>query len=191
MSDQPLDALVVGAGSAGLGVSHELKMAGLTHEVLERSLIGETWRSSRWDSFHLNTVNAQSVLPGDTYRGRDPEGFVSRDQFVGYLVDYARRHSLPVRENEAVLSAARAWDGKFLIRTAKRQLTARSLVIASGALSVPTRPVFSNLIPSEILQIDASSYRNPDALPDGAALVIGSAQSGLSLIHISEPTRPY
>ena len=41
--DRPFDAAVIGAGWAGLGVSYELAKAGLSHRVLERGRIGETW----------------------------------------------------------------------------------------------------------------------------------------------------
>jgi putative flavoprotein involved in K+ transport len=53
--DGPFDAAVIGAGWAGLGVSYALTRAGLSHRVLERGRIGETWLTQRWDSFHLNT----------------------------------------------------------------------------------------------------------------------------------------
>ena len=38
------DAIIVGAGQAGLAVSHELNAAGIEHVVLERGRIGTTWR---------------------------------------------------------------------------------------------------------------------------------------------------
>ena len=41
--DRALDAAVIGAGWAGLGVSYVLAKAGLSHRVLERGRIGETW----------------------------------------------------------------------------------------------------------------------------------------------------
>src|SRR5947199_2098183 len=49
--DRPLDAAVIGAGWAGLGVSYALAEADLSHRVLERGRIGETWLTQRWDSF--------------------------------------------------------------------------------------------------------------------------------------------
>ncbi len=64
-----LDAVVIGAGWAGLGVSHALTQSGLRHRVLERGRIGETWRTQRWDSFRINTPNIQTIMPGDTYVG--------------------------------------------------------------------------------------------------------------------------
>jgi putative flavoprotein involved in K+ transport len=56
-----LDVAVIGAGWAGLGVSSYLAQAGLRHRVLERSRIGETWRTQRWDTFRLNTPNWASL----------------------------------------------------------------------------------------------------------------------------------
>ncbi len=70
-----LDAVVVGAGWAGLGVSHALTQRGLRHRVLERGRIGETWRTQRWASFRMNTPNVQTVMPGDRYDGSDPMVF--------------------------------------------------------------------------------------------------------------------
>ncbi|MEY9829970.1 cation diffusion facilitator CzcD-associated flavoprotein CzcO [Sinorhizobium fredii] len=91
-----LDAVVIGAGSAGLGVSYFLKQQGREHQVLERSRIGETWRTPRWDSFRLNSPNIRSTLPGDSFDGPDPLGASTQHQFVAYLESYAERHRLPV-----------------------------------------------------------------------------------------------
>ena len=52
-----LDAVVVGAGQAGLGISYFLQRDGRKHLVFERGRIGETWLSQRWDTFQLNTPN--------------------------------------------------------------------------------------------------------------------------------------
>jgi len=74
----PLEAVVIGAGHAGLAVSKRLTDAGLEHIVLERGEIGETWRTQRWDSFRLNTPNAMIRLPGGPEHAR-PESFLGRD----------------------------------------------------------------------------------------------------------------
>ncbi|MER9871901.1 NAD(P)-binding protein [Mesorhizobium sp. M0195] len=69
-----LDALVIGAGPAGLGVSYFLKRQGRNHRVLDRGRIGETWRTQRWNSFRLNSPTVRSILPGDSYDGPEPWG---------------------------------------------------------------------------------------------------------------------
>ena len=102
MIKEQIETVVIGAGWAGLGASDALAKAGLSHRVLERGRIGETWLTQRWDSFHLNTSKVQAVMPGDRYEGSDPEGFYKRDEFVALLEDYARRYRLPVATNTPV-----------------------------------------------------------------------------------------
>lgn len=172
-----LDALVIGAGWAGLGVSHALQQRGLSHLVLERGRIGETWRSLRWDSFHLNTANESTLMPGDTYRGTDPDGAPPCNQFIAMLEEFALRKGLPVETGVAVTGLV--LDGmSFRLTTAGGSLRARTVVLANGTQNVPIRPAVSQFFPPHLLQIDASDYRSAAALPPGRVLVIGGGQSG-------------
>ncbi|WOS65534.1 hypothetical protein [Sinorhizobium fredii] len=82
--------------------------------MLERSRIGETWRTQRWDSFRLNSPNIRSTLPGDNFDGPDPLGASTQHQFVAYLESYAERHRLPVRVDVPVEELTRD-DGLFLV----------------------------------------------------------------------------
>src|SRR4051794_29468590 len=162
-TDRTLDAAVIGAGWAGLGVSYALAKAGLSHRVLERGRIGETWRTQRWDSFHLNTPKFHSVMPGDCYEGPDPEGFYTHDEFVAYLKDYAKRHCLPVETNAPVRALTRdGTGGVYRLVTPVGELTARSMVIASGSLNRARRPDLARSLPPGLLQIDTPAYRNPE-----------------------------
>src|SRR6266511_1551954 len=101
---QRLDTIVIGAGQAGLAVSHLLTKRGREHVVLERGEIGETWRSERWDSFRLNTPNSFLQLPGHEYAGDDPEGFLTADETVVYLERYADALNGSVQTGTQVLS---------------------------------------------------------------------------------------
>ncbi|WP_315975100.1 NAD(P)-binding domain-containing protein [Microvirga yunnanensis] len=174
-----LDAIVVGAGWAGLGMSYYLAQAGLRHRVLERRRIGETWRSQRWDAFRMNTPNWGTVMPGDRYDGLDPDGFMTRDEFVTLLEDFATRNRLPVETNTPVSELSLDEErGAYRLDTPRGVLWARNIVIASGSLNRPRRPAMSRELPSHLLQLDACDYRNPGALSAGAVLVVGSAQCG-------------
>ena len=174
-----LDAVVIGGGWAGLGVSHALTRAGLGHRVLERGRIGQTWRTQRWNSFRMNTPNIQTVMPGDRYNGSDPEGVLTRDEFVALLEDFAERNRLPVELNTPVTELARGREnGAYRLTTPHGTFQARNVVMASGNLNCPLRPVWAAALPRDLCQIDASDYRNPDALNAGAILVVGSGQSG-------------
>jgi putative flavoprotein involved in K+ transport len=174
-----LDAVVVGAGGAGLGVSHALAEAGLRHRVLERGRIGETWRTQRWDSFRMNLPNIQISMPGDDYDGPDPEGFMTGDDFVELLANYAECNRLPVQAHTPVTELSlREADSAYRLDTPRGALEARNVVIASGTLNCPIRPTAAAALPAHLSQVNSSDYRNPAALPPGAVLVVGSAQSG-------------
>ncbi|AUX78648.1 flavin-containing monooxygenase [Sinorhizobium fredii] len=170
-------AVVVGAGSAGLGVSYFLKQRALDHLVLERNRIGETWRTQRWESFRLNSPRIRSLLPGDAYDGPDPWGASTQHDFVTYLESYADRHRLPVKARTPVHEVT-GEDGLFEVATPQGRFSARNLVIASGSLNCPMRPHWWGQLPPSLYQLDASNYRNAADLEDGAVLVVGSGQSG-------------
>ncbi|QJP17319.1 NAD(P)-binding domain-containing protein [Starkeya sp. ORNL1] len=172
-----LDALVIGAGSAGLGVSYFLQQRGCAHYVLERGRIGETWRTQRWDSFRLNSTNMRTILPGDTYDGPDPWGAITHHELVAYLEGYVERHRLPVRAGTAVQKLDRE-GAVYRVTTDRETLLARTIVIATGNQSRQVRPPWSSELPTEVRQVDSSAYRNPAELADGAVLVVGSGQSG-------------
>ncbi|MER9772799.1 NAD(P)/FAD-dependent oxidoreductase [Mesorhizobium sp. M0220] len=177
-----LDAVVVGAGWAGLGVSYSLARQGLRHAVLERGRIGETWRTQRWDSFRMNTPNVQTVMPGDCYDGSDPFGALTRNQFVALLEDFARRNELPVEPDTVVTELAGGHEnGGYRLITSRGTLLARNVVIASGNLNCPVRPVWAAALPPGLRQIDASDYRSAADLPAGAVLVVESGQSGAQI----------
>src|SRR5689334_23598949 len=72
--------VVVGAGQAGLSMSHCLRRAGIDHLVVERDTVAHAWRTERWDTFCLVTPNWQCRLPGYPYPGDDPHGFMVKDE---------------------------------------------------------------------------------------------------------------
>ncbi len=175
------DAIVFGAGPAGLAASWHLGRRGVRHVVLERGRIGETWRTQRWDSFTLNTPTWMSRLPGG---GADPgpsDGFVPRDAWIAHLDDYARRSGLLVRTGAEVTSLEVRPDGSFKVHLGgpnRETLVARCVVAASGAQLEPRIPALAAGLPAGVFQLHTAAHRNAGLLPAGAVLVVGSAQSG-------------
>jgi putative flavoprotein involved in K+ transport len=175
-----VDAVIVGAGQAGLSLSHELTASGVEHIVLERGRVGETWRG-RWESFCLVIPNWTVQLPGGRYRGDDPDGFMRKREIVSHLVGYARSFRAPVREGVTVTSLEPADDGAFLLRTSAGEVRARDVVLASGGYQKPHRPAAAAQLPASIHAIDAEAYVNPSTLAPGKVLIVGSGQTGCQL----------
>ncbi len=174
------DVVIVGAGQAGLSVSHELAVAGIEHVVLERGRVGEAWRG-RWDSFCLVIPNWTVQLPGGRYRGDDPDGFMAKKEIVSHLVAYAQSFPAPVREGVTVTSLEAAENTSFLLRTSSGEIRAKRVVLASGGYQKAHRPPAAAELPASVHVIDAEDYANPTALPPGNVLVVGSGQTGCQL----------
>lgn len=179
MAEQ-IEVVVIGGGQAGLATSHELTRAGVEHVVLERGRIEETWRG-RWESFCLVTPNWTLQLPGHAYDGNDSDGFMLRDQIVGYLERYAAGFRAPFREGIEVTSLETAREGGFLLRASDGDIRAETVVVGTGAYQRPHHPPGASTLPPDLLQMDVDDYRSPAGLPSGKVLVIGSGQSGCQI----------
>ena len=97
-----IDTLVIGAGHAGLAMSRSLTDRGLDHVVLERARLAQRWRSERWDSLRLLTPNWMTRLPGWSYDGTDPDGYMTAAQVAAYLERYAASFGAPVEPETTV-----------------------------------------------------------------------------------------
>lgn len=174
-----LDAIVIGAGQAGLALSRELGVRGLDHAVLEKGKVGQAWRD-RWDSFCLVTPNWTVNLPGHPYDRDDPDGFMPRDEIVEYLERYVAAVGVPVRENTP---ARKVMSGKggFTVETDGEEFTAQHLILATGAFQRPVRPKSADTLPARIKKMGLGDYTNPGDLALGGVLIIGSGQSGCQL----------
>jgi putative flavoprotein involved in K+ transport len=176
--------LVVGGGQAGLSISYYLKQAGIDHLVIEKRTVTHTWRNQRWDAFCLVTPNWQCALPGHPYSGPDPHGFMKRDEIVAYLDDFIAKVDAPVLEHTEVKHVKRTNggnDGRYTVATTRGEFTADHVVVAAGGYHTPIVPRMAERLPAHIVQLQSSEYRNPQALPDGAVLVVGSGQSGAQI----------
>jgi putative flavoprotein involved in K+ transport len=174
------DAIIIGAGQAGLAMSHCLGRLGIEHVVLERGRLAERWRSERWDSLRLLTPNWMNRLPGWPYQGTDPDGFMTAAEVVAFLEQYASTSTAPVVTGAAVQSVRRV-PGGYRVESDRGAWHAQCVVIATGHCDVPFMPDMGRPFPASIHQVASTAYRNPAELPDGGVIVVGASASGVQL----------
>jgi len=172
---------VIGAGQAGLSISWCLRQSGIDHVVFEKERAGHAWRAERWDTFCLVTPNWQCQLPGFPYRGPDPHGFMLREQIVGYLDEFVASFAPPLLEGVTVRHLRSDPQHGFMLDATDGVHFADQVVVAAGGYQIPVIPRCAERLPADLVQLHSSLYRNPDALPPGAVLVVGSGQSGCQI----------
>ncbi len=176
---------IIGGGQAGHSVSWYLSKAGIDHVVLEARTPVHAWADSRWDNFTLVTPNWHCQLPGYSYDGPDPDGFMTRDEVVEWLSGWLDTFDAPVRTHTRVTRLRPARDGGFelTLRTpaGEENLTCDHAVVATGGYPLPVLPPWAASLDSSVAQVHSEQYRNADQLPEGAVLVVGSGQSGAQI----------
>lgn len=176
----PIPTVVIGAGHAGLAVSYLLGQRGIDHVVLERGDVANTWRTERWDSLRLLTPNWQARLPGFSYQGDNPDGFMTMPEVVEFIDGYAGYIDAPVETNTAVESLRKDGD-RYVLASRDRSWEARSVVVASGAYNQAKVPAIASDLPAGVDSVTAFDYKRPDQLRDGGVLVVGASATGVQL----------
>lgn len=184
MAAEHHSVVVVGGSQAGLAASWHLTQRGIDHVVFEKNTVAGNWMAQRWDSFCLVTPNWQCTLPGFHYDrefgGDEPDGFMLRDEIIAYIRAYRASFDPPLRELTAVRRVAKAGAG-YLVETDAGNCTADAVIVATGGYHTPKIPRWAARLPSDILQLHSSTYRNAAQTGDGAVLVIGTGQSGAQI----------
>lgn len=178
-----INTVIVGGGQAGLACSYYLTQHQIDHVIFEQAMQpASAWREQRWDTFTLVTPNWAFLLPGASYDGPDPNGYMRREEVISRLEHYIDRYALPIQYGIKVLSVNRSDDDtSYMILTNQEVWHAKNLVIATGLFQKPKLPSFYQQISPRLVQLHSCEYHNPAQLPLGAVLVVGSAQSGAQI----------
>ncbi|HUQ98270.1 MAG TPA: NAD(P)/FAD-dependent oxidoreductase [Gemmatimonadaceae bacterium] len=170
-------AIVVGAGASGLSAAAALKRKGIDVVVLDQhQRIGETW-ARRYDRLHLHTPRAWSGLAHFGIPWRYPR-YLSRDQFVEYLNEYAKRFQLRVIAPTTVRKIAKDSSGKWKISTNNGEWNSRAVVVATGQYSQPVFPTWPGAERYTGELIHASKYSKPAPYAGKRVLVVGPGNTG-------------
>src|SRR5260221_13893274 len=132
------ELVIVGAGSAGLATGALLRRSGVEPVLLECGPEpGAAWRE-RYDRLRLHTPRLLSGLPGR----RIPRRFgrwVTRDDLLEYLRDYADAEQLDVRTGTRVERIEQD-GGAWRVQTSQGPSHAQTVILATGYKGSPFIP---------------------------------------------------
>jgi len=173
------DAIVIGAGPAGLATARLLNALGLDPLILEKAdAVGAVWRR-HYDRLHLHTPRVHSALPGlpmPTAYGRYP----SRDQFIDYLETYAKTFKLRTNFKAAVRRVRReGW--LWRVEMDGESFASPVVVVATGWADFPNRPTWPGQASFGGPILHSTDYRNAAPYGGKKVLVVGFGNSGAEI----------
>jgi putative flavoprotein involved in K+ transport len=171
--------VIIGAGPAGLAVAATLAQRGIQSVVLEQAdSAAPSWRS-RYDGLRLHTVRWLSGMPGAPMPRRLGP-WVRRDDFVGYLEDYARRFGIEPEFGVEVLRIERDPAG-WRVETSRGVRHAPTVVVATGYCREPRIPDWPGIESFPGSFVHSAAYREPSGYAGQAVLVVGAGNSAAEI----------
>jgi cation diffusion facilitator CzcD-associated flavoprotein CzcO len=175
------DAVVVGAGPAGVGTALALKDRGVTALVLDRAdEVAASWRG-RYDRLRLNSSRPLSHLPGRRYPKGTPI-FPTRENMIEYVDRHAREGGIDLRLGTNV-DRIEPENGGWVLRTSGGDVTATQVVVATGYEHTPFIPEWEGRSAFAGELTHAAGYRNPKPYEGKRVLVVGSGCTGMEIAH--------
>ncbi|WP_235557566.1 FAD-dependent oxidoreductase [Nocardioides sp. Leaf307] len=179
-----LDAVVVGAGQAGLSASHHLRRLGLRHVVLDAETApGGAWQH-RWDTLTMRDVHGVADLPDSPAPrpGEERANVVVPAWFAAYEREQALPVVRPVRVERVEPADPADPGGPLRVVAGDRTWTTRTLVNATGTWSRPFVPAYPGARTFRGLQLHTHDYRGPEALRERRTVVVGGGASAVQLL---------
>jgi len=178
--------VVVGGGAAGLSAAAALARRGIDAVVLEQDDdIGGTW-ARRYDRLHLHTVRQFSGLAHFPIPRRYPT-YLSRDDVVAYLQEYARHFDLRVVTSTTVerirpqATPRAGWTVEARGASGTVVWNGRVTVVATGQYRQPFVPNWPGLATFGGTFTHSVAYSNAAPYRGQRVLVVGAGNSGAEI----------
>ena len=182
------DAIIVGAGAAGIGVGIALEHAGVENFlIVDRDTVGSSFTS--WPdetrfitpSFPSNSIGmldlnsiAIGVSPAFSMKVEHPNG----KEFADHLLDIAKYFNLPILQNTNVKGISKK-KNTFSLECEENTLLAKNLIWAAGEFQYPRLDGFFG---SELCR-HTSTVSNYSNLDGDDIIIIGGYESGVDAAY--------
>ncbi|UMG91415.1 NAD(P)-binding domain-containing protein [Nocardioides sp. TF02-7] len=173
------DAVVIGAGQAGLSASYHLRRLGLDHVVLDADeRPGGAWQH-RWDSLTMEDVHGVADLPAAPAPGGSRDR--ANEVLPAWFARYERDHRLPVLRPVRVDRVTD--DGDLLVvHAGDRTWTTRTVVNATGTWTRPFVPRYPGQETFRGEQLHTVDYPGADHFAGRRVLVVGGGASAVQFL---------
>jgi cation diffusion facilitator CzcD-associated flavoprotein CzcO len=165
-----------------LSAAGALRRRGIDSVVLEEDgQIGGTW-ARRYDRLHLHTVRGFSGLAHYSIPRHYPK-YLSREEFISYLGEYAKHFDLrvitgcPVRKIRQESEPPDSWSAT----TAGGEWRSRVVVIATGQYRFPLLPKWDGRAAYRGMFVHSSRYTTAAPYVGKRVLVVGAGNSGTEI----------
>src|SRR5689334_11469497 len=176
---QVYDAVVIGAGQAGLSASFHLRRLGIDHVVLDANAApGGAWQH-RWDSLTMDDVHGVADLPD----GPAPRGAEGRANNVipGWFGAYEEEFDLPVVRPVRV-DRVESVGGLLVVHAGERTWATRTLVNATGTWTRPFVPHYPGAETFAGEQLHTVDYPGATHFAGKRVLVVGGGASAVQFL---------
>lgn len=188
-----VDAVVVGAGFAGLYAIHELRAAGRSLRCFELADdVGGVWYFNRYPGARCDVESLQYSYSFSRDLEQDwvwSERFAAQPEILRYIQHVAERFDLRRDITFSTRVDSMTWDeaeGRWLVETSSgERVLARDCIMASGSLSVSQTPLFpgGETFGGSAYHTGAWPHRPVDFTGKRVA-VIGTGSSGVQAIPV-------
>ncbi|ALJ22344.1 flavin-containing monooxygenase [Microbacterium sp. No. 7] len=191
--NEVLDAVIVGAGFAGLYQLHKLRKIGLRARIVEKgSGVGGTWYWNRYPGARCDIPSlfyTASWTPKINQEWSWPERFGTHAAIRAYMEAIAQREDMIKDITFNTVLTGATWDDDAerwtSVTDAGERISSRYLILATGALSESRVPQIPGLAEFEGRWFHSGRWPHEEVSFDGRRVaLIGTGSTGVQILPV-------